>query len=275
MRAKGSDICALCRAPLQSALDLIYEGTFLLVRGEKQKQSGNTEAASALFKRSAAKFHRGLEVDPRNIIAQLNLGGLYMKGEGIAQNAKKAMKWTLKAAQQGNAEAQYNVARLYEDGGKGVPKNSAEAERFHRKSAFQGYHGAQYVLGRLCSSWHEGKCNFLRSDGSMCDDVEAMRWFRLSAEQAFAPAQLALGELYFFGVGVKRDPMEAVKWMRRSAENGYPTAQFLLGYTYDSGIRLPQDCLEAVRWFQKAALQGEDRACCILLQRVQICIRYV
>ena len=54
---------------------------------------------------------------------------------------------------------------------------------------------------------------------------EAIKWYRLAAEQGFAPAQYNLGAMYFEGLGVPQDHKEAEKWFRRSAEQGIARAQ--------------------------------------------------
>ena len=48
--------------------------------------------------------------------AQFNLGVLFEKGLGVAQDYAQAARWDMKAAEQGDEEAQYNVAVLYEKG---------------------------------------------------------------------------------------------------------------------------------------------------------------
>ena len=44
------------------------------------------------------------------------------------------------------------------------------------------------------------------------DDAEAVKWFRLAAEQGFATGQFHLGLMYENGRGVAQDDAEAVKW---------------------------------------------------------------
>jgi ATP-dependent protease ClpP protease subunit len=51
-----------------------------------------------------------------HVAAQFNLGVLFEKGLGVAQDYAEAARWYMKAAEQGDAEAQYNVAVLYENG---------------------------------------------------------------------------------------------------------------------------------------------------------------
>lgn len=41
---------------------------------------------------------------------------MYLSGEGVIQDYKEAAKWYTKAAEQGNAKAQFNLALMYANG---------------------------------------------------------------------------------------------------------------------------------------------------------------
>lgn len=82
-----------------------------------------------------------------NAKAQTELGEAYRFGWlGLEKNANEAEKWYLKAAEQGHAEAQYELGWWYYVG-PGVPKDNEKAEYWLRKSAAQGYAGAYFPLG--------------------------------------------------------------------------------------------------------------------------------
>ncbi len=81
-----------------------------------------------------------------------------------------------------------------------------------------------------------------------------------TAEQGNAEAQFSLGFVYDYGLGVPEDDIEAVRWYRLSAEQGDAEAQAFLGYMYETGEGVPQNYAEAVRWYRKAAFQGKDQA---------------
>ena len=49
-------------------------------------------------------------------------------------------------------------------------------------------------------------------------------------------AQYKLGYDYHFNFGVKKDDVKAVEWWRKSAEQGYAPAQVYLGSAYDEGV---------------------------------------
>ena len=60
----------------------------------------------------------------------------------------------------------------------------------------------------------------------MCrrDDAEAVRWFRLAADQGHAIAQFNLGVMYANGDGVLKDSVLAHMWANIATANGQETA---------------------------------------------------
>ena len=62
------------------------------------------------------------------------------------------------------------------------------------------------------------------------------------------------------GLGVPYDQAEAVKWFRLAADQGHVFAQFRLGFMYEKGRGVPQNKAEAVKWYRLAADQGEASA---------------
>lgn len=88
---------------------------------------------------------------------------------------------------------------------------------------------------------------------------EANKWYRKSAEQGFAPAQVTLGFMYVHGKGVAKDPTEAVKWFRKAADQNDPIGQVNLGSMYVEGEGVEQDNVTAYMWYSLAADQGEEK----------------
>ena len=89
---------------------------------------------------------------------------------------------------------------------------------------------------------------------------EAVKWFRKSAEQGLAQAQLNLGTMYASGRGVPQNSPEAVRWWRNAAEQGEAHAQCLLGAAYASGQGIPRDDVEAYFWLNLGAAALDDNA---------------
>ena len=77
-------------------------------------------------------------------------------------------------------------------------------------------------MSNLGVCYHDGT-------GVVVDDVEAVRWYRLSAEAGNELGQYNLGECYELGFGVAADALEATRWYRMAAEAGDTDAQKKLG----------------------------------------------
>ena len=59
--------------------------------------------------------------------AQYNLGVMYANGEGVPQDDEEAARWWLLGADQGLVNAQYRLGFAYETG-QGVPQDDKEAD---------------------------------------------------------------------------------------------------------------------------------------------------
>ena len=127
-------------------------------------------------------------------------------------------------------------------------QNKATSKQFleTKARADQGDPWAQNDMG-VC--YFEGR-------GVKKDAAEAVKWFRLAADQKLESAQGALGDAYANGQGVKADHAEAVKWYRLAAEQNDAGAQSNLGVHYLAGQGVAKDEAEAVKWFRKAAEQN-------------------
>lgn len=87
--------------------------------------------------------------------AQAAVGVMYLTGEGVEPDAEKALTWLLKAAEQSDADAQYNLGVVFETGFFGMrPPDPVEAVTWYRRAASQGHDGAQYNFG---VAYAEGK----------------------------------------------------------------------------------------------------------------------
>ncbi|MFT6908978.1 MAG: TPR repeat protein [Oleiphilaceae bacterium] len=150
--------------------------------------------------------------------AQFNLGIMYDKGKGVAQDDKQAAIWYRKAAEQGHALAQYNLGIVYANG-EGVPQDDKQAVMWYRRAAEQGLAQAQYNLGIV----------YANGEGVPQDDKQAVMWYRRAAEQGLAQAQFNLGVSYANGKGLLQDDKQSAIWYGRAAEQGYAPAQDKIG----------------------------------------------
>ncbi len=128
-----------------------------------------TACASELLLRLRPEMLAKTKADAEagNADAQCTMGAIYSLGvEDVRQDWAEARRWYEKAAAQGNAEAQYNLGMMYEQG-KGVRQDYAEARRLYEKSSAQGMAEAQFNLGVM----------YLQGHGVRQDKPAAKEWF--------------------------------------------------------------------------------------------------
>ena len=121
-------------------------------------------------------------------------------------NLPLAYQEFLAAAKEGHADAQFNVAMMYEQG-IGVGKDEQEAVAWYGESAEQGNSAAQFNLGVL---YENGR-------GTPIDYAKANKWYRKASVQGDALAIGNLGMLYVRGQGVEENKVAGVALLIASA----------------------------------------------------------
>ena len=105
-------------------------------------------------------------------------------------------------ADDGNVEAQFYMAYMYETG-KGVPVDLEQAAHWYLSAAEQGEPKAQFNLAAAFES----------ARGVETDLVQTHRWYLASAESGFLRAQYKVAEIYLSGAGLyEPDLIQAYKW---------------------------------------------------------------
>ena len=113
-----------------------------------------------------------------------------------------ALKEWRPLAHQGQADAQYHLAVLY-DSGMGIPEDDAQAVAWYQRAAEQGHRMAQY---NLALAYDNGA-------GVPVDHVYAIVWYRRAAAQGHSGAQYSLGVSYDIGEGQPQDNAKAAEWL--------------------------------------------------------------
>ncbi|HWA43314.1 MAG TPA: SEL1-like repeat protein [Hypericibacter adhaerens] len=146
--------------------------------------------------------------------AQTVVGEFYYFGYGdVSPDYDEAMRWFKKAADQGLAWGEYDLASAYDYGDEdfdGETRNIAEAVRWYKAAADQNYADAQAALGEL----------YMQGDGVPKDYAEAQRLLRLAADGGVSWAMKDLGDIYAQGLGVSKDIEEARRWYQKAADKG-------------------------------------------------------
>jgi len=139
----------------------------------------------------------------KSLVAERELESMYRKPDPV--------KWFRRAAQEGNALAQFNLGRMYEKG-LGVGKDYLKAVRLYRTAAEKGNASAQASLGDMYRKGHGVSQNL----------STAMKWYQRASDKGVPRGSAGLGDLYASGSIQYTDPSLdfywAMDWYRKAAE---------------------------------------------------------
>ncbi|CAO3621832.1 unnamed protein product [Mucor hiemalis] len=146
-------------------------------------------------------------------------------------------------------------------------------------TAIIDYSRAHYFYSQCSQSRFYGKAmnqiGVLHRDGLGClqDFEEAIRFFKLSAENNCHDAFNSLGDMYKQGYGVDVDYEEAFKWYCKAAEEPMDNGgQFNLAVMYSEGKGTPINYKLALQWFEKAHNYGNENATEFVIAQTKLLI---
>jgi TPR repeat protein len=150
--------------------------------------------------------------------AQHDLAAIYTAGHGgVKQNYERAAFWFRKAADQGIANAAYNLGVLYHQG-LGVKADIKQAIKWYETAAKIDHPEAQYNLGIA----------YIEGIGVSYDPARATRYFENAANAGVMEAAYNLGLIYENGLLGQPKPEEALKWYKKASDQGSPEAKAAL-----------------------------------------------
>ena len=231
--------------------------------GSVQDLLRQAEAAYQIghYPEAAALFTKA--ADQGDATAQFEIGTMYMSGKGVEKNCATGVASLLKAADQNFSPAHGALGAMYRDG-ICVGRDDPTAVTWLLKAANTDDAAAQFLLAQM----------YAAGRGVAPDDKMAMAWFLKAANhqiattefhaQALKPvvtsAQTSVGVMYLAGKGVNPDYGQALNWLQKAANGGNPDAQYWIGTIYEFGLGLAKDVAEARVRYQKAAELGSDLA---------------
>jgi TPR repeat protein len=165
-----------------------------------------------------------LSTNKVNADAQFYLGYLYDNGFGVVKDYNKALGLYTKAANQNNASAMTNIGILY-DNGRGVKQDYKQAFDWYTKGASKNNPDAECNLGNLYYMGHGVKQdNFLAVDWYVkaCHDgsKDAPNKLKTMYVSGSHFSYKNLGDMYYYGWGVKKDLAKAKDWYQKAANGG-------------------------------------------------------
>ena len=155
------------------------------------------------------------------------LARCYQKGKGVEENPQKAFEWFKQSADKNNSNGLCDLGVCYHYG-YGVEKNYKRAVELYEKAALDNQKG---------SLWRLGHC-YEYGQGVEKDLEKAFKWYRKSAEQGTAEGQWRLGQCYRYARGVQRNIREALFWYKKAAEQGHEKAADVYSLLKDSNYEI-------------------------------------
>lgn len=214
------------------------------------------EKAKEYYVKAASHDHAEAKYRLGNIYACLK----YDSGKNLNLEAyRQSESWYRLAAEQGHIQAQSEMVYMAD--------TCKQAERWYnkiRKAAEKGNADAQYQLGE---DYQLGFSNLYDNFTIDQNEELANFWYLKAAksyqklaEQGDPVVQTKLAEMYSSGKGVEYDPDESVFWYRLASDQGCPEASFWLGWHYQHGYWEGQNEKEAARYYRQAAEKGFSSA---------------
>jgi TPR repeat protein len=150
--------------------------------------------------------------------AQHDLAAIYTAGHaGVKQNYGRAIDWFTLAAQNGVANARYNLGVLYHQG-LGVSVDKSKAVSYYRAAAFLSHPEALYNLGIAA----------LAGEGMETSPQRAELYFTRAANLGLVEGAYNLGRIYGEGMTGEQSDDEALFWYKLAANNGNDEAKSAL-----------------------------------------------
>lgn len=140
---------------------------------------------------------------------QTRLGVMFLRGEGVVQDASAAAALFEVAAKSGYVPAQFNLGRLYYSGN-GVALNRAKAAKWFAEAGRQGDVLSAHALSVL---YYDGA-------GVQKDVQKSISLARWAANAGLEDAQYQMGVFYFRGEGVRKNLPEAYYWFYIAWQRG-------------------------------------------------------
>ena len=195
--------------------------------------------------------------------AQLKLATEFFFGTRTRpRNPVLAVYWFRRAADQGNAEATYNLGVCYEKGWGVEQPSLVRASRNYDAAAAKGLPEAKLRKALLLA---RGIPNEPQEKGMLpgtpADRPQALKLLRGLVQTNFLPADRELGRMILTDSVLRRkNGAEAKKLLTRAAEAGDMESLLMLAQCYEDGIGGMSDDAKAAECYRKAAERGSAEA---------------
>ncbi len=254
-----------------------------------------TLGAEQDYKKAAKWFADAAEVEtaeaePFSAEAKGWLGLLYYNGEGVKQDANKAMNLFLRATKHGFTGLVETFDEMAKEGdlfackfmqecynkGVGVKRNTDKAAEYQRLAADAGdedsyfpvamnlynanRHGESFKyfekatkLENIKAAYFYGLMLFDGDEGVEQDKEKGLRYLQKAADTGHVAANLKLGESYLYGNGVEMDKTKGALMVKVAAEKSNNRAMWILANCYRLGEGVTKNYALAAQWMALVA----------------------
>lgn len=147
--------------------------------------------------------------------ASFKVAQMYLKGDGIKIDFKKALEYFIKANEQGHLDTEYYIGLIYASSSTDLNLNYKEAIKWWKISVEKKDERAQYNLGIL---YHNG-------NGTKKDFEKAFELYNDSIANGNNSAYYNIGLMYYKGEGRKVDKIKAYENWKLSKQYGNDLAK--------------------------------------------------
>lgn len=216
---------------------------------------------------------------------QLQLGFLYLTGTGVKRDLKQANKYFTLASAAGHVLALYHLGQMHGHGlgtlrscptAVDLFKNVAERGKWSEMLmfAYQDFRAYRFeqaflqyaLMSELGYEVAQSNAAYLldKREVNLFKDrkedlVRALQYWGKAAAQGYSPAQVKLGDYYYYGLGTHVDYETAASHYRLASDQQHNAqAMFNLGYMHEQGLGLKKDIHLAKRFYDLAAETSDD-----------------
>ena len=183
-----------------------------------------------------------------NVEAQYELANMYYNGENVEIDYKKAIEWYKLSAEKGLLDSQLKLGYMYYSG-TNINKNLEEAMKWYSLAANNGDLDSQMMLGDMYYNGKKVGINYKKAE----------EFYKLAAKNLSDKAQCILGDMYFTG--------KETRWYmitEKEFEDGYKLnkedVQKNMGRLYIESNAVKRSCCKAIKYYKLSAEQGNSEA---------------
>ncbi|WP_317993885.1 tetratricopeptide repeat protein [Bartonella gliris] len=195
---------------------MLFDGNFVTQNQELGEQFIR-KAVEAKVKE--AYFYYGQMLLYKAAREKQALAGVFTQSRE-SEAIEQALKWFLKGAALGDAEASFAAAKILASGTLTRPKDDRNARKLMEVAAQNKHSMAQLLLAQWLVQGRGGEADFQR----------AFHLLFSNATNMIAPAQISLARLYRDGIGTKGDIIMAAAWymLAKQAKMQAPDLEMML-----------------------------------------------